>query len=182
MNNFLKMADGVNVMPLLHAIQTQPDLWNANDIRTRFPQSPHSQAEDILLRFNDIPEDDITKVVNDKDCFNYPAWQRLPQIRPIIFDLMRVVEGEQLGRVIITKLAPGKSITPHVDGGAPAEFYERYHVILQNFPGSLFRCGDETVCMRGGEVWWFNNCKPHEVVNNSAEDRLTMIVDIRPCQ
>jgi hypothetical protein len=33
--------------------------------------------------------------------------------------------------------------------------------------------------MAPGEVWWFDNSKMHEVINNSADDRLTMIVDIR---
>ena len=30
-----------------------------------------------------------------------------------------------------------------------------------------------------GEVWWFDNARTHEVVNNSAGDRIHMIVDIR---
>jgi hypothetical protein len=33
--------------------------------------------------------------------------------------------------------------------------------------------------MRTGEVWWFNNAIEHEVVNNSADDRIHLIVDIR---
>jgi len=181
MKNFQQIAANVDVMPLLHAIQRKPHLWNANTIRTRYPQSPHHAAEDIILRFNDIPDDDITKVVNDKECLNYPALAELPQARPILFDLMRRVEGEQLGRVVITKLMPGKTIALHRDEGAPAEYYERYHVMLQNYPGSNFTCGDETVFMRSGDVWWFDNCKEHSVVNNGSDARITMIVDIRPC-
>lgn len=181
MKNFQKIAQGVDVMPLLHAIQTQPELWNVHSLRTMYPQSPHHQAEDIWLRFNPI-SGDITDVINDKNCMNYEGFQALPQARPIIFDLMRRVEGEQLGRVIITKLAPGAEITPHEDGGAPATYYERYHIILQNLPGSIFNCGDETVTMKQGDVWWFNNQQVHSVVNNSADDRLTMICDIRVCK
>lgn len=180
MKNFQQIASNIDVTPLLHAIQRKPNLWNVENIRTRYPQSPHHQAEDIILRFNDIPED-ISQVVNDKDCFNYPALQELPQARVIIHDLVRRVEGEQLGRVLITKLAPGKSITPHRDEGAPAEFYERYHVMLQNTPGSVFHCGGESVFMRSGDCWWFNNCKEHSVVNNGSDDRITLIVDIRAC-
>ena len=80
--------------------------------------------------------------------------------------------------VIITKIAPGDKIYPHADGGAPAEYYERYHVMLQNGPGSVFRAGDETVYMQPGDVWWFDNQQEHEVINN-RDDRITMIVDIR---
>lgn len=181
MRLFQQIAANIDVMPLLHTIQRKPHLWNRENIRTRYPQSPHHQADDIILRFNDIPDDDITKVINDKDCLNYPALAELPQARVLIFDLMRRVEGEQLGRVVITRLAPGRCITPHADQGAPAEFYDRYHVVLQNFPGSIFECGDEKVTMRSGDCWWFDNTKTHSVKNNSADDRISMIVDIRTC-
>jgi hypothetical protein len=51
---------------------------------------------------------DPSGVINDVQVIPYPAWQLLPQLRPIIFDLMRRVEAVQLGRVLITRLAPGK--------------------------------------------------------------------------
>lgn len=180
MRLFQQIAANINVMPLLHALQRKPDLWNADNVRTKYPQSPHHQADDILLRFNFIPED-ITKIVDDKEAFDYPALAQLPQARPLIFDLMRAVEGERLGRVMITRLAPGKVITPHADQGAPADFYDRYHIILQNLPGSVFQCGEEKVTMRAGDCWWFDNTKIHSVTNNSADDRLTLICDIKTC-
>lgn len=167
---------------LLHAIQTQPRLWNMHSLRTMYPQSPHHQAEDIWIRFNQIDVENPLAAANDKECINYEAYYCLPQVKPLLFDLMRRVEGEQLGRVLITKLAPGKQITPHEDAGAPATFYERYHCTLQNNPGSIFNCGDETVSMKSGEIWWFNNELTHSVLNNSRDDRLTLIADIRVCK
>ena len=97
---------------------------------------------------------------------------------------MQRVDGERLGRVIITKLPPGKTITPHVASGAHAEYYTRHQIMLSNSPGSMFHCGDESVFMQTGEVWWFNNAVTHSVVNNSSDDRIALIVDIRqsnPC-
>lgn len=180
MKYFQKIGD-VDPLPLLHALQRQPELWDQNTLRTTHPMSPHTQAHDIWLRFNHL-KDDIATAIEDKECFNYPAWQALPQARPIIFDLMRRVEGEQLGRCLITRLAPSKKIDPHEDMGTPAYWYDRYHIMLQNSPGSMFRCGDESVFMRPGEVWWFENRENHEVINNGVDDRITMIVDIRPCE
>jgi hypothetical protein len=55
----------------------------------------------------------------------------------------------------------------------------RYHVVVRGEPGSLFRCGDETVNMRTGEVWAFNALLEHEVMNNSADDRIHLLVDCR---
>lgn len=177
MNNFQKLAQGLNVAPLLNAIMRSPELWDRDALRTTYPGTPHSQVGDIWLRFNDIS--DPNKVIDDIECINYPAWYDLPQARDIVFGLMRTVEGERLGRVLITRLRPGDKIDPHCDEGAPATYYDRYHVVLNSAPGCLFRAGQEMVNMATGEVWWFDNTLEHEVVNNSVDDRIHMIVDIR---
>ncbi len=183
MKYFQKIAEGLDVLPILHATQRQPELWDANPIRTMHPGTAHSEVSDILLRFNDVSKYRETMnpadIVDDKEAIPSPAWDALPQARGIIFDLMRRVEGTRLGRVIVTKLPPGKQITPHVDGGAPATFYDRYQIALQSQPGCVFKIGDEQVVFRTGEVWWINNCVEHSVANNSPDDRVVMIVDIR---
>jgi hypothetical protein len=33
--------------------------------------------------------------------------------------------------------------------------------------------------MAPGEIWWFDNSVEHEVINNSAGDRIHLIVDVR---
>lgn len=178
MRNFLKVAEGVNVTPLLVALADNPDLWNQNTLRTQHPGTAHSEVSDILVFFNEIT-DDPSAVIDDRQVIPYPAWARLPQLRPIIFDLMHMVGGVQLGRVIITRLPPGKTITPHVDGGAPAEWYTRYQLALQSLPGCIFSCGDESVSMRTGELWRFENTLEHSVSNASADQRLALIIDVR---
>ncbi len=177
MRNFWKIAENVDVVPVINALATRPDLWNKNTLRTQHPGTAHSQVDDIWVFFNDISSPEA--VADDKDVVPYEAWWQLPQLRPIIFDLMRRVEGVRLGRVLITRLAPGQQITPHVDGGAPATYYTRFQIALQSLPGCLFHAGDETVNFKSGEVWGFDNTQEHSVVNNSADDRLALIVDVR---
>lgn len=185
MRNFLKLASNINVLPLLHAIQRQPELWNENKLRTTHEQSPHTQVDDIWLRFNDLtPYKDKTlneysPLMDEHESICYPAWFKLPEAQIIIFDLMRLVQGTRLGRVLITRLAPGKKIEAHVDGGSHAEYYERYHCILQNLAGSNFRAGNEVLCMKPGDLYWFDNSQEHEVINQSSDDRITLIIDIR---
>lgn len=179
MRNFLKMAQGVNILPLLHAVHRQPELWNQNTLRTSHPGTVHSQVDDIWLWFNEFCKDDPYTVVNSKDCIPYPAWQALPECRSLVFDLMRLVEGVQLGRVLITRLPPGKCISPHIDQGAPAEFYSRYQIALQVYPGTTFKAGNEQINMKTGDCWLFDNTQEHSVTNNSIEDRIVLIVDIR---
>ena len=178
MKNFQLISTNVNVTSLLNAVLRDPALWNVHTLRTDHPNTAHSEVDDIWIRFNEV-SDKLEEVVDDKEVINYPAFWALPQIRPLMFGLMSVVEGERLGRVLITRLAPGRKILPHVDGGAPATYYERFHIVLNSAPGCLFRAGEETVYMKTGEVWWFDNTKEHEVVNNSADDRIHVVIDIR---
>lgn len=178
MKHFLRIAQGVDTMPVLNALAVNPDLWDENTLRTTHPGTAHAQVSDIWIFFNAIPADPTT-VIDDKDVIPYRGWDALPQLRPIVFDLMRRVEGTRLGRVIISRMRPGAIITPHVDGGAPATYYSRYQIALQSEAGCLFHAGDETVNMRTGEAWWFDNQQTHSVVNNSADDRISVIVDIR---
>lgn len=178
MKNFLRIAHNVDVTPLLLALQHNPDLWDAEDIRKTFSEiSPHREVSDILLRFSD-PSDPA--IGDQLVCVPVEAWHRLPQAQDIVFHLMARVRGVMLGRVMVTRLAPGKKIYPHADTlGRYANTYKRFHVILQSEPGCIFRAGDEQIHMRPGEVWDFNAHAEHEVVNASKEDRLHLIVDIR---
>lgn len=193
MKNFLKMAEGIDVGPLLYAIMRKPDLWNQFSIRKTFNMhSVHKIADDILLRYNryEKNEDLSEKACIDLEAVDYPAFAQLPEARPLIFSLMARVQGERLGRALIAKLRPGISIGPHTDiipqvseeskkMIPPAVYYDRYHIVLKSSAGNIFRCGDEKVHMATGEVWWFDNTKEHEVINNSMDDRIHMIIDIK---
>lgn len=189
MRNFLKMASGINILGLLHSVQRQPELWNENKLRTTHSLSPHTEVDDIWLRFNDLAPhknkadekglSEYSPLMDEHESIFYPAWFKLPEAQEIIFDLMRIVRGIRLGRVLITRLAPGKKISPHVDGGSHAAYYERYHCMLQNNPGSIFRAGNESISMKTGDLYWFDNTQEHEVINNSSEDRISLIIDIK---
>lgn len=184
MKHFLKIGEGIDVMPLLNAAIRQPKIWNDNPLRQKFEGSPHADVEDIWLRFTDMAKfehtGDLKVIGDDLECLAYPAWHALPQAHHMIFNTMRRVEAERLGRVMITKLEPGKTIKPHSDVlGAYAGYYSRYHIPLQSLPGAVFKAGNEQVYMQAGEVWWFDASAVHEVVNNSCDDRIHLIIDVR---
>lgn len=166
------------MVPLQVALSTRPHLWNQNTLRTAHAGTAHAEVDDIWLRFNRLQGDGLS-VVNDLDCYNYPAFFELPQARALVSGLMARVEGERLGRCLVTRLKPGAVITPHVDQGSPATYYDRFHIVVKSTPGCLFRSGDEQVHMQTGEIWWFDNCQEHEVLNYSADDRIHVVVDIR---
>jgi mannose-6-phosphate isomerase-like protein (cupin superfamily) len=176
MRNFLKVAEGLDVLPLLLSLQLQPELWNRDSLRKEAPGTPHSAMDDIWVRFakgqEDFPKPHFAEW--------YPAYYRLPALRQIIFALMARVEATHLGGVLITRIPPGGVIEPHVDTGWHPEFYNcKLYVVLQSNPQCVFRVEDEKVAMRPGDVWRVDNTKEHEVVNAGETERMTLIICAR---
>lgn len=178
MRNFLRINSGMNITPLLLQLYSHSNLWGEDNIRSTYSElSPHKEVSDILLRWSDS---DDANIGDQLQCDWTPAIADLPYAKDIAFSLMASFRGEQLGRIMITRLPPGKRIIPHKDVvGRYAHFYTRIHVPLQSDPGVLFTCGEEQVNMLPGEAWWFNGHEIHSVINNSARDRLNLIVDMK---
>lgn len=186
MKNFMRLSAGLDVGPLLLAIKRRPDFWKEDTHLRDYPQGPFKQIESIMLRFpvktvHETEEalQEHLSTYDQHENVDYPAYKLLPEARPLVMNLMAYVGGERLGRVMINKIAPGGVIYPHADTPAHANYYSRFHIVLQSQPGVVFRAGDEQVYMATGEAWWFDNKQVHEVINNSADDRIHMIVDVR---
>lgn len=196
MRNFLRIASGVNVTPLMLAIARRPELWTEDTYLRHYPQGPFGMVDSILLRFpqkvvfnDEDPAEQERKVAlykanqlpghDQHESIDYPAYASLPEARDIVMNVFAAVRGERLGRVMINRIAPGGNIFPHADTPEHANYYRRFHVVLQSAPGVMFRCGDERPSWETGAVFWFNNKLEHEVINNSAEDRIHMVIDAR---
>jgi hypothetical protein len=179
LKNFQPIAK-VDPVLLVNQIMRQPDLWKADTYLRDYPQGPFGDTDTIFLRFPPASVTELERGEKDQhECIWMDGWLHLSAARSIVFGLMSKVEGERLGRVMINRLRPGGRIYPHADTPVHADYWDRYHVVLQAGPGCNFRCGEETVQMATGECWWFQNAIEHEVVNNSADDRIHLIIDIR---
>lgn len=180
MKNFLFLAGNVDVLPLLLTLKRNPQLWKEDTFLRDYPQGPFGEIESIMLRF---PLKTVTQLENDArdqhECIDYPPYKFLTEARPLIMNLMTRVGGERLGRCMINKIAPGGKIFPHADTPAHADYYSRFHIVLESNEESTFRCGNEYINMQQGQVWWFNNKLEHEVHNEGETDRIHLIVDIR---
>jgi len=183
MKHFLRLAQNLDILPLLYALHRQPWLFDADRTRTAFPGSPHAQVHDILLRFSAVPEyvtaggvpvtDDVHESVP------MPAWWALPEAHPLVFTLFAAVRGTRLGRVMITRLDPGMQIPPHIDSKAQTDYYQRFHVTLAAPQWAcVFQIEEEQVEMRPGDCWSVNNAVLHGVTNDGDESRLSLICDI----
>jgi quercetin dioxygenase-like cupin family protein len=134
--------------------------------------------DDIWVRYNHASK--IGAGFNDEhSSVWYPVIDKIPEILPVCMKIMSAAQGERLGGVLITKLAPGKRIEPHVDRGWHAEYYQKYFVPIKNGKGAKFCWEDIEIDPRPGEVWEFDNSVTHWVENSSSEDRIAMIVCVK---
>ena len=189
MKNFRRISQGLDVTPLMLAIQRRPELWKEDTYLRDYPQGPFGEIESIMLRFPPRSVHETEEALKAHDVHidqhenvDQPAYKILVEARPIVMNLMAYVGGERLGRVMINKIKPGGRNYPHADTPTHANYWDRFHVVLESYPGVDFRCEDEHVYMPQGTVWWFQNANEHSVTNNSAGDRIHMIVDIRCSQ
>jgi uncharacterized cupin superfamily protein len=174
MRSLLPIATGLNVLPLQLALKRQEYLWNENKLRTENPTSPHRDADDIWVRFN--PKG---KALEEHISEWYPAYYALPEVSPIVFDVMRMVNGEQLGGVLLTRVPPGKSVHKHIDSGWHASYYDKYIVQIEGNCKQGFHFNDGFFSANPGDVYWFDNSKEHWVTNESSVDRISLIICIR---
>jgi hypothetical protein len=187
MSAFTKITQGIDVVPTLLALNRQPELWDEFTERKTAPGTPHSGMSDIWLRYR--AREELTEPARYGEPHVpvfYPAWDRLPSLRPIVFNLMAYMSAVQLGGVMITRIPPGGQIDWHDDRGSwHAEFFNcKVYVPLQandlclnlaTMPGKE----TEIAVMKPGEAWSFDNLIPHAVENGGDTDRITLITCMR---
>ena len=169
------LDSGLQVAPIYWALQQHPELWNQNTTRTADPASPHHGLDDIWARYGD-PARAVDGAPHDS--FWWPAADLLG-IKPMCLDLMRAVEGVELGGVLITRIPAGKECKPHMDPGWHARRYDKFAVQITSAPGQRFCFEGESLEPKPGDLYWFDNQFTHWVTNPTAYERVTMIVCIR---
>ena len=180
MPSFERVSQAIDVNPAVNELYNNSHLFGQINIRREQPTSPHVEMRDIWLRYKPLDEmiasGDYSALCDE----HMPQWlQDLPECKKICRQVLRIVNGDILGGVFITKLPPGGKIKPHIDGGWHAAFYDKYFVPLQNKEGAVFGFEDGNINALEGDVWKFDNSITHWVTNNSDSERIAMIVCIR---
>ena len=121
----------------------------------------------------------IPKYKDEHENEDTQAYASFPEVRELVDQLMSNVHGERLGRVIINRIPAGASIEPHPDTESHANYWDRFHIVIETNPFVKFYCEAEWVHMQAGSVWWFNNKLIHSVHNAGESDRTHIVVDIR---
>lgn len=91
-------------------------------------------------------------------------------------EVMAVI-GAVWGRSRLMRIAPGKTVPPHVDTNFYWRTHLRLHVPIVTNPEVRFTVAGSTVHMAAGECWVFDTFSMHNVVNGGAHRRTHLVLD-----
>ncbi|HVE53982.1 MAG TPA: aspartyl/asparaginyl beta-hydroxylase domain-containing protein [Ramlibacter sp.] len=103
---------------------------------------------------------------------------RMDHVQALVLRLQGLLGGSEHGSVFASRMEPGSEVGEHRDGGVYYASYHRCQVCLQAEEGTVFRCGDDSLVMKPGEVWVFDNTRPHSVRHEGRSERVALVVDI----
>ena len=101
-----------------------------------------------------------------------PHLAKLPYVRQVLASF-----GAVWSRSRLLRLDAGAVVPEHADINYHWFYRVRVHIPIVTRPEVLFHCGGETVHMRGGEAWLFDNWRLHRVENPAPEARIHLVAD-----
>lgn len=158
--------------------ENHENLWRKVTFRQEHIMSPHKNTEAIYiiwplefsveaaLRSTESVVHDFT----DDKVFELYLFLLLAKIQQTV--------GSKILRAVFVKLAPGGSISPHIDQGPFAEISERYHLVITSNSECFLSSGRETAQPAPGELWYFNKHVLHTATNGGTSPRINLIIDV----
>ncbi len=169
----------LDVSQIAVALDANPQLWDQHRMRTESQHSPHRETNDIWVRYNAAENFTTLEEFNGPhESAWYPAAELL-HVKPFVMAIFNAVGGTRLGGVLITRIPAGKRVYPHADLGWHARYYEKFAMCIRSDARQSFEFEGESLSSAPGELFWFDNGQRHEVINNSDQERITLICCIR---
>lgn len=162
-------------------LDAHPELWDAITWRRDAAHSPHREMSDIWVRMRDRGEIERNRrgIAEPHLPVFWPAWDVLTELHPIVYNTMTRHRATLLGHIFITRIPEGCQVYPHTDHGWHAETCNlKVWIPLRAPAGCVNTCEGETLVMRAGECWSFNNQLKHSVVNLGPGERRTLIISM----
>ena len=179
MKYFTRIQSNIVVQPLLAELFSIDNPW---DMHTGRQDKIKVQREACSIPLRGIVKSKIMgrKRYDVHESRLTSSAKQFPLMKAFIKDFAEAIDGE-LSRAKLVNLPAGHRVYSHIDRGEYYKIRNRYHLILSTgSEGSYLKAGDESVRMKAGELWWFDNKAPHESLNDSNEDRIHLIFDLLP--
>lgn len=127
-------------------------------------QRQHQQAHPLLQGF---------AIEQGDDWVDLPLLAQLPAFSRLLAQLHCPLRAVRLMR-----LKAGAVIKPHRDHGLALEYGQaRLHLAIQTDQAVQFLVLGQHMPCQSGELWYFNADVEHQVHNQSAQDRIHLVID-----
>lgn len=179
MHHFIRISGNESISPILEELDNSPETWLADTSRQSNVRCQRN-TQSIFLRSARKPLPPGARNANDvHEVRLAPAAGKFPRTLAYCQRIADAMEG-RLGRATLVSLLPRSKVFPHVDAGEYYRIRDRFHLVLKSSSGSPLTAEDETIVMRAGELWVFNNKARHWAENQSCEPRVHLIFDVLP--
>ena len=179
MGRFIKVIKtGIDVSKVTEQLRKNPADWgNQKDF-----DGVHSLVEDF--DFDDLPVSNLQLTigaVKTKEDFvgdselsvNTPAYKRHTEI----FKLIKKEFGDkEVYRCGFLALPVDEFVGAHIDEGTYYKTRDRYPLSITG--EYQYFTGRDSIVVKPGTLFWFNNKQPHGAVNTADETRITFVFDV----
>ncbi len=179
MKNFMLIKSNIDVSPLLEEINSQSNPW---ELHTGRQNKIKVQREACSIPLRGIVKSKIAgRKLRDVHESRFTSLaKKFPESISFIENFANEINAE-LSRAKLVNLPSGNRVYSHIDRGEYYKIRNRYHLIISTgIDGSYLKAGEESVRMKTGDLWWFDNKAPHESFNDSNQDRIHLIFDLLP--
>ena len=158
MDNFVRIADGLDVAPALAELARQPDhqwVQLGADALLYIPLLAGTRERQLEA---ELPE----------------IWRLIDRVLAIL-----AADHEDCGMLSYCRIGlmpPGCGLLPHFDG-VDGISVRRYQLALLSEPGVTLTVGGEAKWPRPGDAWQIDASRTHSVHNDSRADRITILFD-----
>ena len=134
-SRFLRIAEGIDVAPMLSELDAAAGIWLADTSRQRKVRCQRD-TQNIFLRAARKPLPPGARNANDvHETRTMRAAARFPAAVEFCEEIASLYDGE-LGRAALVALQPHGWVRPHVDAGAYYRIRDRFHLVLRSRGGS----------------------------------------------
>jgi len=169
--NFIVIAENLDVSSLLQPVLDNPDDWKAVSTWSNIAGKLNPLG---FLPLNMAVVENMDQDVRDSDLLQpTPFYEKYSVIRNFLRDNYGVSE---FARAAFFKLEPGGSVARHIDEGQYYTTKDRFHLSLQG--QYLYEVDGEERIIKPGTFFWFDNKKQHSATVVGDEDRITFVFDV----
>jgi len=173
MNNIKILKSNIDVSRFLKQLQDHPEDWGSQknlDDSKQLDPTKYTVTVDVLQLVMGGITYEGEYVGNTEICIPTPAYNKHSKILSTL--------KKQFGNIYrcgFLALPVGEIVGSHIDEGTYYRTKDRYHLSIQGT--YKYTVGEESIIVKPGTLFWFNNDLNHSAENVGDDVRITFVFD-----